>query len=127
MQPSERKHALSPREVQEFQRVLLDLRTTLARAVGVIEREALEPSGGARFQPVDESIEETALDVELEALATEDELGYAVNDALARIAEGRFGLCTTCERPIARERLALLPYAPECRACAQARESEAGS
>ncbi|MBI5361992.1 MAG: TraR/DksA C4-type zinc finger protein, partial [Planctomycetes bacterium] len=95
--------------------------------VGRIEREALEPSGGARFQPVDESIEETALDVELEALATEDALGYAVNEALERITEGRFGLCAGCERPIARERLALLTYARDCRDCAQEREDEAGS
>lgn len=126
MQPNERTRGLTQGEIQEFRRVLLELRATLAREVGRIERETLEPSGGARFQPIDESIEETSIDVELEALATEDELGYAVNEALERITEGRFGLCVGCGRPITRERLALLPYARDCRDCAQEREAEAG-
>ncbi|MBK7878006.1 MAG: TraR/DksA C4-type zinc finger protein [Planctomycetes bacterium] len=115
--------ALTPRELQDFERKLLELRAALQREVGRIERDALEPSGGARFQPVDESIEETSLDAELEALATQDELGYAVNEALERLTDGRFGQCVECGRPIARERLALLPYARECRDCRAASES----
>ena len=123
MPSSPRTHALTPRELHEFERQLLELRAKLAREVGKIERDSLEPSGGERSQPIDESVEETSLEVELEALATEDELGYAVNEALERLATGRFGTCADCGVPIARERLALLPYARECRDCRAASES----
>lgn len=41
----------------------------------------------------------------------------AVDAALRRIDEGRFGLCRRCGRPIADERLEALPWAAECIDC----------
>jgi len=38
--------------------------------------------------------------------------------ALTRIRKGEFGLCVNCGEPIAPERLAVVPHAPRCRACA---------
>ena len=37
-----------------------------------------------------------------------------VNDALQRIADGTYGFCRVCGRPIERERLEALPYADLC-------------
>ena len=109
--------ALSPEEIGVYRRRLLEEFSSSAREVEAIEREALEPSGGSRFQDVDESIEETELDTELGALAVEDRIGYEVHEALERISEGTFGKCESCGRPIARQRLNLLPYARRCSAC----------
>jgi RNA polymerase-binding transcription factor DksA len=38
--------------------------------------------------------------------------------ALARVADGTYGRCVRCGRPIAPERLAALPATPTCIACA---------
>jgi DnaK suppressor protein len=41
-----------------------------------------------------------------------------VDDALARVADGSYGTCESCGRPIAAERLAARPAARTCIACA---------
>ena len=57
-----RARALTGREIGGFRRRLLEEFRTHASEVEAVEAEALEPSGGARFQDVDESGEESALE-----------------------------------------------------------------
>jgi DnaK suppressor protein len=40
-----------------------------------------------------------------------------IEGALQRIADGKFGLCGTCGKPIAPERLEALPWATDCVGC----------
>jgi RNA polymerase-binding transcription factor DksA len=117
---------LSEAEVQIYRDRLLALRASLAGAIDGLERGALEPSGGARFQDVDESIEEASLEVDLGTLAAEDEIGYEVVEALDRAAEGRLGLCESCGDWIERARLHLVPYARECAGCARSHQTSGG-
>ena len=56
--------------------------------------------------------------LESEALA---ELGQ-IDEALRRLEEGTYGLCSQCGKPIADARLEALPYATECVACATLNE-----
>ena len=114
---------LTTREILGYKRRLLDELAERADEVDAVERRALEPSGGARFQDVDESVEETGLAGDLDVLRVEDELGYEVHDALERIARSTFGVCEDCQRPIERRRLDLVPIARRCAACACARET----
>jgi RNA polymerase-binding transcription factor DksA len=46
-----------------------------------------------------------------------------VEAALDRMAEGRYGCCHLCRRPIARERLTIVPQARYCARCQQVREA----
>jgi RNA polymerase-binding transcription factor DksA len=41
----------------------------------------------------------------------------SINGALARIAAGTFGTCLMCGKPIAPERLEVLPWATDCIDC----------
>ncbi|HEY6926195.1 MAG TPA: TraR/DksA C4-type zinc finger protein [Steroidobacteraceae bacterium] len=41
-----------------------------------------------------------------------------INEALQRIREGSYGLCTTCGSPIGAHRLRAIPYAERCSDCA---------
>jgi DnaK suppressor protein len=108
---------LSPEEIREYRRRLLEHLASLADEVKEIEQFALRPSGGTRFQSVDESIEEAELDVELSALEVEDRLGYEVREALERIQDKSFGQCESCGRAISRSRLDVIPYARRCASC----------
>ena len=45
-----------------------------------------------------------------------------VNQALARLDAGEYGVCTDCEKPIAEARLKALPYATLCIQCAEEAE-----
>jgi len=40
-----------------------------------------------------------------------------IDEALERIRDGSFGLCESCDKPIARERLSAIPYARLCLPC----------
>ncbi|MGC9439356.1 TraR/DksA family transcriptional regulator [Streptomyces sp. WG5] len=46
-----------------------------------------------------------------------------VEAALERMAEGRYGICHLCRRPIDRERLVVVPQARYCARCQQVREA----
>jgi len=59
---------------------------------------------------------------ELTLERAEEDIGQAVDDALARLAEGRFGHCVECGRKIAVQRLEALPYTAFCINCEHRRE-----
>jgi RNA polymerase-binding transcription factor DksA len=48
-----------------------------------------------------------------------------IDRALQQIDDGSFGQCQQCQRPIAPERLAAIPYTPYCIECARQIESAA--
>ncbi|HEY8472877.1 MAG TPA: TraR/DksA C4-type zinc finger protein [Natronosporangium sp.] len=52
------------------------------------------------------------------AAATRQSLAE-IHDALRRIRENRYGICTRCEAEIPRERLEVLPHARLCVPCQQ--------
>ena len=56
--------------------------------------------------------------------ATDRELLYQVNEALGRIEEGNYGLCTICKKSIPATRLKAIPHAQTCLKCQEARESK---
>jgi DnaK suppressor protein len=50
-----------------------------------------------------------------------------IDDALARFADGSYGVCESCGLEIGEERLDALPFTRVCRDCQQDREREAKS
>lgn len=48
-----------------------------------------------------------------------------IDDALARVADGSYGICESCGLEIGEERLEALPFTRVCRDCQQDREREA--
>jgi DnaK suppressor protein len=51
----------------------------------------------------------------------------SIDDSLARIADGSYGVCDSCGLEIAEERLRALPFTRLCRDCQQDQEREARS
>jgi RNA polymerase-binding transcription factor DksA len=84
-----------------------------------------------RLEEIEEDLDEPA-DPDFEERATEREgdevlenLGNAglaeikmIQAALARIKDGIFGSCVSCEGPISKERLEILPHTARCKKCA---------
>ncbi len=108
---------LSSEEMSAYEARLRGLLASLQSEVGQVEAGILWSSGGDRFQPDDEAIEAAELEVDMGTLDTADKVGYEVRDALDRIEDGSFGLCTACGDWISRERLMLVPYASVCSSC----------
>ena len=117
------KTPLSPGEVARLRRAPLYPPPRARDEVDRVEADFLQPSGATRGQPEDESMEENELDVELRALAVEDELGYEVSEALDRVSEETFGLCGTCGESISARGCSSC-RTPACAASALERPSE---
>lgn len=64
------------------------------------------------------------LDVSLSLSVMTAEVLRRVDDALARIASGDYGVCVDCNGEIPTKRLAAVPFAVRCRDCEELREAE---
>ena len=61
-------------------------------------------------------------DIEFSVLQMRADALTLIDEALVRLAKGRYGNCVACEGQIAEARLRALPFAVRCRACADRRE-----
>ena len=86
--------------------------------------EKVDRHVGHREQPLERDSGERAIEIEnLDALFAIDretrvELRQ-INDAIDRIDTGNYGICSECGAPITAARLAALPHADTCIACAR--------
>lgn len=110
-------------DVEAFRKRLLEERR---RVVDALDHLHLENRGS-----MEEEAEEVLLDdhlAETASVTLDREIDYTLEEnathvlaeidaALARIEQGTYGICVTCGRPIAAERLEALPYATQCIEC----------
>ena len=63
--------------------------------------------------------EDSEDEVALSLLGNEEELLAECQAALRRIDSSRFGVCESCQKPIAKKRLKAAPYVRQCIDCAR--------
>jgi DnaK suppressor protein len=72
------------------------------------------------------SVEDFVLGMDFALMEMESETLRKIDDALLRLDEGSYGVCSECDESISEMRLKALPFAILCRSCQeQAEESEA--
>ena len=119
---------MSTIDTEPFRRKLREERRRVLDAIdylhpenpGSIEDETAE-------MPLDNHLAETAtvtLDREIDYTLEGNAHGIleAIDAALVRIDDGRFGICQSCGRPIGQERLEARPYATLCIECKRKEE-----
>ena len=98
---------------------LLAKRTELSKRVGATEAtERREVAEGQNDNAQLWEVSDVRDDLDTQAATELDQ----VNQALARLDAGEYGLCADCEEPIAEARLKALPYATFCIQCAEEAE-----
>ncbi|MBZ5544344.1 MAG: TraR/DksA C4-type zinc finger protein [Acidobacteriia bacterium] len=107
---------MDPGNVARYKRLLLAKQRELL--AGRSAEEAPAPAAGHLLGDVSDqaSAEETAR-VQARLRQTESHLLRAVEEALARIEQGSFGVCEACGRPISEARLGAVPWTRVCREC----------
>jgi RNA polymerase-binding protein DksA len=117
-----RKRSLSATDIKHFQQILLEKRMEILRNVMEIEGEALKKSrldatGDLSSMPIhmadigtDNYEQEFALDL----MDGERKLIREIDQALERINNGTYGICTETGQPIAKARLEAQPWAKYC-------------
>jgi len=100
--------------VEYFQTRLVARRTELEHMIADIENQLDEPHSQDFSEQATEREEDEVLEsrekAELEELR-------AIDAALARIENGVYGICMSCEEEISHERLEAVPHATLCRHC----------
>ena len=56
-------------------------------------------------------------ELQIELRQTDGPLFRAIEEALARIRSGAFGVCEACKQPISKARLEAVPWTHLCRGC----------
>lgn len=112
---------------EELKRILEDRRDVLREEVsgrlrGVRAELAARPLDGQDFGEVADA--DMQDDIQFALLEMKAETLNKIDEALARLEHGRYGLCHTCGDEIAEARLRALPFAVRCRSCEAERESE---
>lgn len=110
-------------EVERYKQTLLALRKRVSGEVSSVAeglREEVNQAGNESAAPVHLADQApSGIDADVHVLETEQSMLRDIEDALNRIGDGTFGLCTECGSEIAAKRLQALPHAPLCITCAR--------
>lgn len=110
---------LSPQEQARYKDLLVRLRGVISGDISELEIDAFPPSDERPSvdNPADNGSDAFAQEFSLELLRRDEETLVRIDEALARIQEGEYGRCQSCEQWIPRPRLRAVPYTPYCVGC----------
>jgi RNA polymerase-binding transcription factor DksA len=121
---------MTPKELEGFQSVLIERKRELTDRVRRLREESASASPDEEGEI--SSVPTHPADLGTDAFEQERDLGLAeraatlvrlIDEALARMESGDYGRCERCRRPIAMERLTVLPWTPFCTACQASQEA----
>ena len=125
------KHKKINPKFESYQKMLLKTKDQIA---GDIRNLSEENSGSGNDRSGDVSghalhMADVATDMydrefTLSLASNDRELLYAVDEALARIKDGSFGVCTDCKKPIPATHLKAIPHARTCMKCQEKLEAK---
>src|SRR5258706_12016887 len=98
-----------------------DLHRALVRELGARVAEDTLGSADEKIEIGDRSVSVLGQDVELGRREMKRREIRQIDEALARLAEGSYGVCQDCESEIGEERLEIQPFATECVPCRRRR------
>lgn len=84
---------------------------------------SIPTSAGPSADFVDMAASETGAVLQNRMNEKDSKLLQTIEDALARIRQGRFGICEECELPISKARLEAVPWARHCKDCKERQDS----
>ena len=114
--PRKNQAGLTSRELEHFRDLLLAKRREILGDMSSMEREALRSSGGSNLSTLpihmaDMGTDNYEQEFTLGLVETERKLLREINQALAKIQDGTYGLCEGTGKPIAKARLEVQPWA----------------
>ncbi|MFH1995993.1 MAG: TraR/DksA C4-type zinc finger protein [Candidatus Omnitrophota bacterium] len=119
-------------ELKAFKALLLIERTKLTEEISSISKEHLMKSqkdatgdlSGYSFHMADVASDNYEREFSLGLASAEQKRLYAIDDALRRVADGTYGNCQSCEKPIAKKRLKAIPQTELCIVCQKSQEEK---
>lgn len=113
--------------LKKMREKLLEMRAQLLRNVQSDLQEGREQTKDEGMDTYDIASDARDREISLILNDRDRDKALAIDDALARIDEGSYGVCDSCESDIAEARLEALPFTRLCVSCQAEREKEAKS
>ena len=113
--------------LKKMREKLLEMRAQLVRNVQSDLQEGREQTKDEGMDTYDIASDARDREISLILNDRDRDKALAIDDALARIDEGTYGVCDSCESDIAEARLEALPFTRLCVSCQAEREKEAKS
>ena len=107
---------MGPADLQRYKRLLLEKRRELSSAQG--DAGARVPAaGGWEGDLIDQANADAEAELQIRLHQTDGRLLRAIEEAVARIGEGKYGVCGVCKQSISKVRLEAVPWTRLCREC----------
>jgi DnaK suppressor protein len=104
--------------VSVYKEALLRKRAELEQTVGLRTlQSSMEHNNGRQGDMADQAAGNNEVHIQLRLKQTDAKILQAIDEALARIEGGTFGLCRDCGEPIAEARLNAIPWTRVCITC----------
>jgi DnaK suppressor protein len=120
---------VSEQDLKEFETRLLAERERLLREMGHLEstikinqRDSSGDLSGYSFHMADAGTDAIEREKAFMFASAEGRMLLEIKDALGRLYRGEYGVCESCQKPIARARLQAMPYARLCVSCKEKEE-----
>ena len=111
---------MNEKDLSRYRRQLLEKQQELSSTKSHAQT-CLPAAGGFEGDLVDQANAEAEADLQIHLHQSDGRLLRAIEDALARIKQGRYGICTICRKPISAARLKAVPWTHLCRECKEHR------
>ena len=118
------KNKLKAKDRREYKDLLIHRRNLLAGDVNHMQDNALNQPGNASgdlskvpYHMADVGTDNFEHEFTLGLIENEEEEIRHIDEALARIEDGTYGICGSCEKTIPKSRLKAIPYAKLCIEC----------
>jgi DnaK suppressor protein len=109
-------------DLLRYKNLLLSKRQELS--TGKSQADSIPTAGELHGDPVDRAASETDAATQILLQQTDSKLLRAIEDALTRIRNEKFGNCAECGQPIGKARLEAVPWARRCRDCKERQDSQ---
>ena len=111
-----RASVVNARDLDRYKRLLLGKLDELSARRG--GTETLVPGAGEQHGDlVDQANSDAEAELQIRVHQSDAHLLRAIEEALARIRQGTFGVCEACKQPISKARLEAVPWTRHCRNC----------
>jgi DnaK suppressor protein len=105
-----------------LRQILLDYRRTMLDGVRSSIRDGRADRAAEVRDFAEHSDADVQGDIEFTLLQARADTLVRIDEALTRLAAGKYGACADCEGEISERRLRALPFAVRCQACESTRE-----
>jgi DnaK suppressor protein len=112
------------KELERYKRLLVEKRQELLTANASAD-SVIPGAGHVQGDPIDNANADAEAELEIQLHRSDGRLFRAIDEALGRINHGGYGVCESCNRPIARVRLEAVPWTRHCLHCKEHEHSAA--